>query len=322
MDSNLIVGKNKKEIQVVRGCPCYKVFGDENLCVNDDDILEVEVIEVDPSLFSLHETKEDMEEEIAHEDNICYCSVYMNPEDNRVYCVSQGWPLRIHGRYVPADEMRDAFRFLSTKDLSAPAEICSECIYKFLLTLSDTYSTDMTKQEQTDEIKGYVDKFSLMIAVKLSQMEGMKTIGTEDDIDKGVDYLAFLRGYLVQLLEQQQFWSELRSSLKDEGTEEWLLDLVEKREKLARLEYQFYSQTLQLHHINDFHLLVRNLEFILKTAGGILSLNQEIHSKIRSEEFLEKAEGDKRLDKLVAYGEKCRAIEHNFANILQILNKL
>lgn len=322
MNSKHIGGNNKGKIQVVRGCPCYKVFGDETLCVNADDILEVEVIEVDPSLFALHQTKEEMEKEVAPEDDICYCSVYMNPEDNRVYCVSQGWPLKIHGRYVPADEMRDAFRFLSTKDLSAPAEICSECIYKFLLTLSDTYSRDMSKQEQTDEIKRYVDKFSLMIAIKLSQMEGMETIGTEEDIDEEIDYLAFLQGYLMQLLDQQEFWKDLKARMGDEDAEEWLLNLIDKREKLARLEYQFYSQTLQLHHINDFHLLIRNLEYILKTAGSILSLNEEIHSVIRSDQFLERAEEDDRLAKLEAYGEKCRAIEHNFANILQILNKL
>jgi len=321
LKSKQIVGK-KAKIQVVRGCPCFKRFGDETLCVNDDDILEVEMIEVDPSLFSFHETKEDMEKEIAPEDDVCYCSVYMNPEDNRVYCVSQGWPLRIHGRYVPADEMRDAFRFLSTKDLSAPAEICSECIYKFLLTLSDTYSSDLSKQEQTDEIKRYVDKFSLMIAVKLSQMEGMETIGTEDDIDQDVDYLEFLQGYLMQLLEQRKFWNNLKETFEKEESEEWLLDVIDKRVKLARLEYQFYSQSMQLHHINDFHLLIRNLEFILRTAGSILNLNEEIHEVIRSERFLERAEDEERLEKLVAYGEKCRAIEHNFANILQILNKL
>jgi len=75
-------------------------------------------------------------------------------------------------RYVPGDDLEDALQFLSTKDLSASAEICSECLYKFILTLADTFSDMLSRKEKTDEIKRYVDKFSLMIAIKHSQMDG------------------------------------------------------------------------------------------------------------------------------------------------------
>ena len=89
----------------------------------------------------------------------------------------------------------------------------------------------------------------------------MKPIGTEDEIDEGVDHFAFLREYLVQLLEQQHSWHDLHVRLEETGVEQWLIDLVSKREKLARLEFQFYSQTLQLRDISDFHLM--NLKFDL-----------------------------------------------------------
>jgi hypothetical protein len=64
------------------------------------------------------------------------------------------------------------------------------------------------------------------------------------------------------------------------------------------------------------------LQFILKTSNDILDLNEQIHEKIRSRTFYEKAESDSRLDNLASYGEKSRTVEHNFGNILQILSKL
>jgi hypothetical protein len=150
----------------------------------------------------------------------------------------------------------------------------------------------------------------------------MKPIGTETDIEKGVDYFAFLRGYLVQLLEQQGYWSELGKALQESHAEPWVYDLVSMRERLARLEFQFYSQTLQLRDMSDFHMLVRMLHFILKTSDEILALNQKIHSEIRSQRFKQLAQKDERLSHLKGYDEKSRTVEHNFGNILQILSRL
>ena len=321
------VGQNSEPLQssirLVRGCPCLKAFGDEKLCVNDDIIAEIDVMEIDPPLFSFHQDKSSIERETSQDEGICYASVYVNYPDNKVYCISQGWVLKIHGKDVPGNDLEDALQFLSTKDLTASAEICSECLYKFILTLADTFADLMSKQEKTDEIKRYVDKFSLMIAVKHSQMdEMMKSIGTEDDVEEGVDHFAFLRSYLVQLIKQQDYWADFSQEIRNRDTEEWLIDLVEMRERLARFEFQFYSQTLQLRDINDFHLLIKVLEFILKSSGQILTLNEKIHSEIRSKRFREISEHDESLHHLVSYAEKSRTVEHNFGNILSILSKL
>lgn len=310
-------------IKIVRGCPCFKVFGDEKLCVNDDSVLEIEAIEIDPSVFAFHTSKESITEERASEGNICYASIFVNYPDNKVYCISQGWVLRIHGKDVPGNDLEDALQFLSTKEATASAEICSECLYKFILTLGDTFADLMTRKEKTDEVKRYVDKFSLKIAVKHSQMDSMmKPIGTEDDIEAGVDHFGFLRNYLVQLLEQQQYWSDLKNTLREEKVENWIVHLIHMREKLARLEFQFYSQTLQLRDINDFNLLIKMLQYILRTSDEILELNNQIHSEIRSDRFNELAKRDNRLATLATYADKSRTVEHNFGNILQILSKL
>jgi hypothetical protein len=315
--------EQKSSIKLVRGCPCYKVFGDEKLCVNNDSVLEIEAIEIDPSIFSFHYNKESMEEEKATEGNVCYASIYINYPNNKVYCISQGWVLRIHGKDVPGNDLEDAMQFLSTKEISSSAEICSECLYKFILTLADTFADALTEKEKTDEVKRYVDKFSLMIAVKHSQTDKMmKPIGTEDDIENGVDHFQFLRTYLVQLLDQQNFWMLLGQELEEEEAEDWVRNLVLMREKLARLEFQFYSQTLQLRDIIEFNMLIKMLQYVLKSSDEILELNESIHSEIRSDRFSQLLERDDRLDTLAGYAEKSRTVEHNFGNILQILTKL
>ncbi|MHA1950237.1 MAG: hypothetical protein ACW987_10210 [Candidatus Thorarchaeota archaeon] len=172
-------------------------------------------------------------------------------------------------------------------------------------------------------MKRYVDKFSLMIAIKHSQTDQMmEPIGTEDDIESGVDHFQFLRNYLVQLLGQQNYWSTLGEELEDEGADEWMQDLVHMRERLDRLEFQFYSQTLQLRDIQQFHMLIKMLQYILRSSDEILELNNEIHSKIRSDRFRELAGTDERFMLLGDYAEKSRTVEHNFGNILQILTKL
>ncbi len=321
-------GSHKQEerqgtIKLIRGCPCYKVFGDEKLCVNNDSVLEIDAIEIDPSIFSFHYDKESMEEERATDGNVCCASIFINYPDNKVYCISQGWVLRIHGKDVPGNDLEDAMQFLSTKEISSSAEICSECLYKFILTLGDTFAELLSEKEKTDEVKKYVDKFSLMIAIKHSQTDQMmEPIGTEDDIEEGIDHFQFLRNYLVQLLEQQNYWSRFGNELEEEEANEWICDLVHMRERLDRLEFQFYSQTLQLRDINEFNMLIKMLQYILRSSDEILELNNEIHSKIRSDKFRELAGTDERFEILRNYAEKSRTVEHNFGNILQILTKL
>ncbi|MFX1483421.1 MAG: hypothetical protein ACFFCP_09550, partial [Promethearchaeota archaeon] len=181
----------------------------------------------------------------------------------------------------------------------------------------------LTEKEKTDEVKRYVDKFSLMIAIKHSQTDQMmQPIGTEDDIEDGVDHFQFLRTYLVQLLEQQNYWAKLGEDLEETDADEWMQELVQMRERLDRLEFQFYSQTLQLRDINEFNLLIKMLQYILKSSDQILALNNEIHSRIRSKKFKELAGTDERFTLLGEYTEKSRTVEHNFGNILQILTKL
>ncbi len=312
-----------KTVRVIRGCPCFKVFGDEQLCVNDDTILELDVMEIDPSLFGFNPTKESLEKEKANKGNLCYLCIYANYPDNKVYCVSQGWNLRIHGKDVKADELKDAMKFLSTTDKSASAELCSDCLYKFLLTLGESFTDVMSKEEKMEEIKRYVDEFSVKVAINLSETdEQMETVEKAEQNGEEMDPFDIIQGYLLQLQDQQNQYMEIQKNLEKQEAEKWILDLISDREKLSRFEFQFYSQVLLLRNISDFHLVIKVLHFILDTSSRILALNSDLHTRINSQEFIEKKICHEEQTIFLNYKRKARAIEHNFGNILQILGRL
>ena len=50
-DSGIIQGFNDQRLRLVRGCPCMKEFGEERVCINDDDVLHVKSIILDPSFI-------------------------------------------------------------------------------------------------------------------------------------------------------------------------------------------------------------------------------------------------------------------------------
>ncbi|MFW9975743.1 MAG: hypothetical protein ACFFDQ_10780, partial [Candidatus Thorarchaeota archaeon] len=70
------------------------------------------------------------------------------------------------------------------------------------------------------------------------------------------------------------------------------------------------------------NLLIKMLQYVLKSSDEIIELNDLIHAEIRSDRFCKLAVKDKRLNPLAGYAEKSRTVEHNFGNILQILTKL
>ena len=48
--------------QLVKGCPCYREFGDEKVCLNNDSILPINAISVDPSFFNQLDSKAMLDE--------------------------------------------------------------------------------------------------------------------------------------------------------------------------------------------------------------------------------------------------------------------
>ncbi|MBD3158718.1 MAG: hypothetical protein GF309_08025, partial [Candidatus Lokiarchaeota archaeon] len=107
------VGKQGKA-QVVQGCPCFRPLHHEYtdderriLCVNDEDVREMKLSAFPSWKHAMLEKNEDRKRFRAVNRKLCYATVYLDSSYGCVYCVFQGWPLRIHERDVAPEDVRD-----------------------------------------------------------------------------------------------------------------------------------------------------------------------------------------------------------------------
>jgi hypothetical protein len=297
-------------------CPCFSDFGGEFICVNDDDVIEIDRLQMDPSLYGSEINPEKMEGFVVGDRRTCYLSIYTY--DDCVYCVSQGWNLRIHDYDVTAEALTTAVELYSI----GPQELgidCSECIYGILLTLASPLAESLDPTERTASVKRYLDEFSLKIAVMLSERNSQKS--KVADLE-GIDYFALVREYIVELMEQQEKLKNIRLELLSDESNDWLVELIQMMENLSRYQFQFYSQVLEMRRLQNFKMLMRMLYFTLKSADSIYRLNDKIHSEVFSKRFKTLPKDNDAVRSFQEYSEESRTIAHFFGNILSIMKGL
>lgn len=131
-----LLNSGEGPFKLVKGCPCYKEFGTEKVCVNNDDVQPINSISIDPTFFGLMDSREGLAEFKSSNEGMCYLLISLDAEDGRAYCVSQGRQLKINNRDIQASDIKDALQFVSTKDITTDGVVCSSCLYKYLVTLS------------------------------------------------------------------------------------------------------------------------------------------------------------------------------------------
>jgi hypothetical protein len=295
-----------KEPKAFGFCPCYRDFKGEILCVNDDDIIDIEPMTLGTDILGTNPTMEEVERFRCDDGQTCYMSIYT--DKGRVFCLSQGWPIRIHGRDVSAEDLITALRLYFIGEIQ-PTLDCATCIYGILLALV------MSEEKQFDSIKRYLDEFSLKIAVNLSELSSVED---EDEID----YFGIVRAYLVDLLEQQKFWHNVQTNVEEkEGDGEWLKILAGHMETLDRLQFQFYSQVLNIRGTENRRILVRMLYHILNSARDIYEINDVVSTIIMSDRgtSYRKNNENEIADRMDEYVERSMTIDHFFGNILDIM---
>ncbi|MBY8998975.1 MAG: hypothetical protein KGD60_14710 [Candidatus Thorarchaeota archaeon] len=291
----------EKEVTIYNFCPCYKDFEGELICLNDDNL-----IDIDHSIFAADILNQDATLDLVKQFEMgdgrtCYSSIYTH--DGHTYCSSQGWRIRIHKEDIKSDMLMQSIRLYAI----GPAEItvdCASCIYGILLAL-------VLSQDQAS-VKRYLDEFSLKVAVKFTELE-------HDEIDESTPYFEIVQTYLVKLLEDQYYWQDAQEKLKERNEPEALIELVSKMELLDRLQFLFYSQVLNIRSIDNSRILVRMLSHIFRTSRNILDLNGTIHSLIATDSIGGYDEDEGLITKIEDYMEKSRTLDHFFGNIADIM---
>ncbi|MHA1938764.1 MAG: hypothetical protein ACW975_11000 [Candidatus Thorarchaeota archaeon] len=264
LDSTTIAGPMSGNNRLVKGCPCFKEFGKEKVCLNNDDIIPIVSIAVDPMFLGDAAKVEDLANLKSDNESMCYLLIFLDGEGEKTYCISQGQRIRINGQDVKASEILAALQFVTTAEQASDGIVCSSCLYKYLVTLGDTFDDVLTEAERSELIAAYVRDITAQMAAEL--------IGSEEIADPEViDELVNSR--ISQLLAMRITWASVLHDLKAEGEgNKQLIDIISRYRQLARFETIFLFQVSTLRESDDKQVSLGLLRFMIDVAERIVKI--------------------------------------------------
>ncbi len=299
--NNLKVSDVDKEVRVYGFCPCYKDFEGELICLNADNLIDVEHAIFAAEIINQNATIESIKQFEMNDGKTCYSSIYTH--DGGCYCSSQGWRIRIHNEDITTDMLMQSIKLYALGPTEMTVD-CASCIYGILLAL-------VLAQDQAS-IKRYLDEFSLKVAIKFTELE-------LEEITDDTPYFETVQTYLAELLEDQYYWKDVHAKLVEQNESEALINFVEKLELLDRYQFLFYSQVMNIRSIQNSRILMRMLSHILRTSKNILDLNGEIHTLIATDSIGGYEKDSVLVERIDDYMERSRTLDHFFGNIADIM---
>ena len=290
-----------EDIRIYNFCPCYKDFEGELICLNDDNLIDIDRGMIGLEILGRDTTLDGIKRFEVGDGSTCFTSIYTH--EDCVYCVSQGWKIRIHNEDITEDMLNQSIKLYTLGDIE-PTIDCASCVYGILLAL-------VLVQDQAS-IKRYLDEFSLKVAIKLAEIEQVPT-------EVNGDYFKTVQTFLVSLLDDQYYCQDIHDKYSSSSTDEQMSTIAKMMTQLDRNQFQFYSQVLNIKGVNNSRLLMKMLSHILRISKGIYDLNNEIHSMIVSRTWAEYSEDEGLTDKIEHYLQKSRTLDHFFGNILDIV---
>jgi hypothetical protein len=260
-------GTTSIDQKLVKGCPCYKEFGVEKVCLNNDDVIPINSISVDPGFFGQAKSIDELTPFKSDKPSMCYLLIYLDEKSGNTYCISQGQELRINNKLVSASEIEAALQFVVASEQSSDGIVCSSCLYKYLMTLGETFEDVLSQGERTEIISGYVKNLTTEMAMYLS---GVSTVGADmtnlEIINNRISELVKLRGECAGL-SQELVKSEAPQVTKD---------LVDSYRLLFRLEAVFLFQVMTLRESADQNISIGLIRFMVELAERVMRLIDEI----------------------------------------------
>ncbi len=292
-----------------------KEFGDERVCINNDDVLPVKSLSLDPMFFAqlcsvdeLHDFKSDRED-------MCYSLINLDVDSDNAYCISQNREIRINKKAIRATNIEEALDFAISSDMSGNEAICSSCLYKYLVTLTDLFEGLLSEAERGDVILSYSRELINSIATELSQdviiHNGNHLRSEREIIETQITNLADERIKLSGI-------SLETSSPEIKGNFDVLVRI---HKTLSRLESIFLFQVLSLQEADDELTALTLLKFMVETADRILSTHDAIRSQRVS--LIELGISINTVDTLLNERENHhRNAEKRFRNLLSLLSQV
>ncbi|MHA2601752.1 MAG: hypothetical protein AM324_006445 [Candidatus Thorarchaeota archaeon SMTZ1-83] len=275
LDSSVVERTSGIGSRIVRGCPCLKEFGREKVCLNNDDVMPITTITIDPVFFGNATSIEDLTELRSNSESMCYCLVFLDNDKEHTYCVSQGQLVKINGRPVKASEIQAALQFVSASEQAGDGVICSSCLYKYLITLGDTFEELLTDDERAELISSYLKRVTAQMAADLIGA-AEHSDGQDSEI---LDDLISAR--IKELLDLRSEWTGVIHDLRSNGAESRIVSLVERNRLLTRLEGVFLFQVSTLRESQDAQISLGLLRFMIDVAERVVRIVEDIREMTR-----------------------------------------
>jgi hypothetical protein len=312
-ESSIILGSSDDRIQLVRGCPCMREFGGERVCINHDEVSSIKPITIDPLFFAQLGTIDDLEGYASEKTSLCYSLINLDPRSGTAFCVSQGREITLHNHVIRNCDIIDALSFVTASQMGNDEMICSTCLYKYLVTMTDVFEDILSEKERAE------------IIVKYSR--GMVDRIAEEIIQ---DYHC---GQISGSYEQVVVDSNLRSVIEDryglatlsmhtnlQPKNEQVENLLECYRNLIKLETVFLHQSSLIKNEEDELGIITQLKIMVGTAKKMLSLHDDIRdaSNLIIEENSFPPDLKERLEQAE---DRRRRAEKHFRNLLSLLSE-
>jgi hypothetical protein len=314
-DSSRVRGK-KSVGRLVKGCPCYKEFAGldkEKICLNNDDILPINSISVDPSFFEQIESVDDLAQYKSDSECMCYLLIYLDRKEGHCYCVSQGQRININEKDVKTSEIDSALQFVTSTEKSRDGVVCSDCLYKYLRTLGEASTGFLTNAEREEIVTSYVSEVSKRMAAELSNFP------LDSTSDK--TYEEHVKKYIKRINGSRSQWAALTSRLKQANADKILLELVEHYRSFYRLEAVFLSQVLELETTSSESDALSALKFMVSVSEKVIQLSDRIREK--TNDLIERRVMSNELqERFKKHTEKRKNTEYRFSNLVKVLSEI
>jgi hypothetical protein len=314
-DPHILYGDDKKVIRLVKGCPCYKEFGlgEEIVCLNNDDVLPINPISIDPTFFTHIDSIGELKEFKSDKEDMCYLLIYLDKENGKAYCVSQGQKLRINNQDVRDTDIEEALYFVTNTELSSNGALCSECLYKYLVSCTDVGI--IPEEERTAILASYVKKFSIQMAMRLSDVTPSTLT------DKFETHEEAIHKRIKELIENRAFWVSRISELKEKGEDTKLIELYEYYKQLARLESVFLYQVLTIAESSNISVSLGIIKFMVEVAERFINTSDNIREttyELEDNNILR----SKHIMVILPYSERRKRTERRFHNLIRVLSQV
>lgn len=311
-DPNMVSDSVGGHNHLVRGCPCYREFGDEKVCLNNDSVLPINAISVDPSFFNQLSSREHLETFRSDNKSMCYLLMFLDREEGCCYCVSQNQRICINENDVSVSEIDSALQFVTSVEKSSDGVLCSDCLYRYLRTLGASSDGFLTDEEKHEIIATYVRELATNMAIQLSGYEGDKDIVTLTD---------HLWSHLREINRSRSHWASMILSLKKAGADEDLIELIDSYSTLARLESVFLFQVLALDDPDDETDPLSVLRFMVGVSEKVIAVNNLVREKTNS--LIERNALPENIREMLSkHSETRKTTEYKFANLVSALHEI